>query len=139
MFYFNYVGSLLALTIMIVLLFNNIIKLYKKLRVKGSKIEIKNNIIFIIYGFLAFFMLIYIFPYWMDCPRFITGNYSIIEGVITNIDYWDGKEKYINITINEKTLKYYNYESPAIRREAIVKYLPHTKIIYNIEEKEQTE
>lgn len=135
MFYFIYLGTILILTPMAMFLIFNFLKQYGQQKLKGKMYTVKNMMLSIILTFTTIYIVIIAFPYWMDFPRFITHNYTIIEGKINNVEYWDGKEKYTNITIDNNTYKFYGDKYPPIGSSVIAKYLPNTKLIYNIESK----
>lgn len=135
MFYFNYIGDLAALTSIVVVLIIGLFRLYKERKQDGELYTIKNLLTVVLSVLVISYLSKMIFPYWMDFPKFITGNYSIIEGIISNEKYWDGKEKYTNITVNNNTYIFYGKEYPPIGTNVIVEYLPNTNSIRSIKQK----
>ena len=143
MFYFNYIGTLLLsswplfLLVSVIWLIHNHItidkkELIKKITRKGNLHAMKAICVLIILFILTLFILITIIPYWMDFPKFITGNYDTKEGIIANEKYSRVKDSHTNITIENNIYIFYDSEYPTIGNKVSIKYLPNTKLIYKI-------
>jgi hypothetical protein len=92
---------------------------------------------------IATIVLLFMDPYWLDIPAYLTNDYKVVEGVPTEFGYRSPYKagKYLHVKIQNEELKLpTNIPESHSDRWFVIQYLPNSKFImdYKILTKQET-